>query len=336
MSLQSLNVPVPEAGTLTYIDDDIAWLRMPLPFQLDHINLYLVRDGDAFTAIDTGLHTTKTMEIWDEIFASQGVSLSKVIVTHMHPDHIGNAGWLTERFEVPLHMTHKEYFVARAIRAGDQGASTRLDEQFMQRAGLSQDAISRSLQRRNGIRHVISPIPLSFERMRSGDEIQIGSTVWKVIVGKGHSPEHACLYCADKSVLISGDHVLPFISPNIGVYSTEPNANSLKQYLDTLPQFLNLPADTVVLPAHKQPFIGLHQRVNELITHHHDHLQSLIAFCEHEKTLVDCLPVLFKRELDEQSMFFAVAECLSHLNYLVFDGSMTRELRNGVWHYKTL
>lgn len=336
MSITTLNNPVPDESKLTFINDDIAWLRMPLPFQLDHINLYLIRDGDRFALVDTGLHTSKTQAIWDTIFSEQKVSLSKVVVTHMHPDHLGNAGWLTERFEIPLYMTHKEYYVSRAIRAGDQGASTRLDEQFMRRAGLSQEAISRSLQRRNGIRHVISPIPLSFECLKENDSLVIGNTTWKVIIGKGHSPEHACLYCEQNGVLISGDHVLPQISPNIGVYSTEPNANSLKQYLTTLPQFLNLPEDTIVLPAHKRPFTGLHDRVSALMSHHHEHLSSLIEFCQEERSLVDCLPVLFKRELDEQSMFFAVAECLSHLNYLVFDEKMTRVLRNDVWLYQSI
>ena len=335
MKQQSLSIALPNPGQWQEVADDVFWIRMPLPFELDHINLYLLRDGDNFVLVDTGIHTKVTRQLWEQLFETYKITLSKIIVTHMHPDHIGNAGWLCEHFRIPLLMSHMEYFIARSIRAGDQGASHWEDEEHLVRCGLDQQHIERSMANRDGIKHVVSPIPVRFTRLVAGQTLEIDQHKWSVMIGRGHSPEHVCLYDAERKLLISGDHVLPHISPNIGVYSTEPEANALKLYLDTLPQFLKLPEDTLVLPSHKLPFHGLHERVNQLLQHHQEHLTVLLNFCQTERTLVDCLPVMFDRELNHQSMFFAVAECLSHLNYLWFQGSIIRKLReDGVYVYQ--
>jgi glyoxylase-like metal-dependent hydrolase (beta-lactamase superfamily II) len=250
-------------------------------------------------------------------------------VTHMHPDHIGMAGYLVEKFRVPMYMSHSEYFVGRALSAGGRGASDWQDDEYLVRCGMSSEYVATAKQNRKenkGVGQVIRPIPLQYERLQEGDSINIGEGQWQVIIGRGHSPEHVCLYSEEREILISGDHVLPGISPNIGVYSTEPNANSLAQYLSTLPQFLELSENALVLPSHKQPFHGLHTRVNELIEHHHLHLDNLREFCHQGKTINDCLPVLFKRKLNSHNMFFAIAEAFSHLNYLYFAGEFNREI----------
>lgn len=335
MKQQSLSITLPEPGNWQEVADGVFWIRMPLPFELDHINLYLLRDGESFILVDTGIHTKVTCELWERLFESHSIRLSSVIVTHMHPDHIGNAGWLCERFRIPLHMSYMEYFIARSIRAGDQGASHWEDEEYLVRCGLDQAHIERSMSSRNGIRNVVSPIPVRFSRLVDRQELKIGDHNWTVMIGRGHSPEHVCLYDEERKILISGDHVLPKISPNIGVYSTEPEANALDLYLQTLPQFLTLPEDTLVLPSHKMPFYGLHERVNQLLAHHNRHLDELLSFCHQDRRLVDCLPVMFDRELNHQSLFFAIAECLSHLNYLWFAGKLERRLSgDGVYLYR--
>ncbi|PKI00955.1 MBL fold metallo-hydrolase [Glaciecola sp. 33A] len=330
MQTTFIDVPIPEPGTMQKVAPDIFWLRMPLPFDLDHINLYLLEDGsDGYALIDTGIGTSHVEELWDALLAQLKKPISKVIVTHMHPDHIGMAGYLVEKFRVRLYMSHSEYFVARAISAGSRGASHWQDDEYLVRCGMSAEYVEKAKQNRNknkGIGQVIRPIPLQYECLQEGDSISIGNDQWRVMIGRGHSPEHVCLYSEKRAVLISGDHVLPGISPNIGVYSTEPNANSLDLYLTTLPQFLTLPLNTLVLPSHKQPFHGLHTRVNELIEHHHAHLSSLREFCQQDKTIKDCLPVLFKRKLNPHNMFFAVAEAFAHLNYLYFAGEVSREI----------
>jgi glyoxylase-like metal-dependent hydrolase (beta-lactamase superfamily II) len=340
MPITFIDVPIPESGTLQKVAPDIFWLRMPLPFDLDHINLYLLEDGDeGYALIDTGIGTSRVEELWEALLAELKKPITKVIVTHMHPDHIGMAGYLVEKFRVPLYMSHSEYFVARALSAGSRGASDWQDDEYLVRCGMSQEYVAKAKQNRKeskGVGQVIHPIPLQYERLEEGDTIPIGSDEWQVMIGRGHSPEHVCLYSEQRAVLISGDHVLPGISPNIGVYSTEPNANALEQYLTTLPQFLNLPKNTLVLPSHKQPFHGLHIRVNELIEHHHLHLDNLRAFCQQAKTINDCLPILFKRKLNPHNMFFAVAEAISHLNYLYFSGEFSREInKEGQFIFKS-
>jgi glyoxylase-like metal-dependent hydrolase (beta-lactamase superfamily II) len=327
MSISFIDAPIPDDGTLQSVAEGIYWLRMPLPFDLDHINLYLLDDGDHYALVDTGIGTTRVEELWETLLAKLDKGISKVIVTHMHPDHIGMAGYLVEKFRVPLYMSHSEYFVGRALSAGSRGASDWQDDEYLRRCGMSSEYVSTASENRKknkGVGQVIRPIPLQFERLQEGDVLRLGDDEWQVIIGRGHSPEHVCLYNEKREILISGDHVLPGISPNIGVYSTEPNANSLLQYLTTLPQFLNLAENTLVLPSHKQPFHGLHTRVEELLTHHQVHLQNLRQFCCDEKTVEECLPVLFKRELNPHNLFFAIAEALSHLNYLYFADEFSR------------
>jgi glyoxylase-like metal-dependent hydrolase (beta-lactamase superfamily II) len=330
MPISYTETPIPEAGSFEHIAPGILWLRMPLPFDLDHINLYLLEDGDdGYALIDTGIGTGKVEELWDILLKKINKPITKVIVTHMHPDHIGMAGFLVEKFRVPLYMSHAEYFVCRALYGGSQGASDWQDNEYLVRCGMPEEYVAKAQQNRKtnkGMSQVIRPIPLQYERLSEGGYITIGGEQWQVMIGRGHSPEHVCLFNARQEVLISGDHVLPIITPNIGVYSTEPNMNSLAQYLDTLPQFLDLPENTFVLPSHKQPFHGLHTRVNELIGHHHVHLDNLRRFCQEEKTIKDCLTVLFKRKLNPHNMFFAIAEAFSHLNYLYFAGECTREI----------
>lgn len=333
MQVTFIDSEVPKPGELQEVAAGIYWLRMPLPFDLDHINLYLLEDNqneqEGFALIDTGIGTRKTEQLWDILLNILGKPITKVIVTHMHPDHIGMAGHLVEKFRVPLYMSQAEYFTARALFAGACGAPDWQDDQYLTRCGMSEEYISTAKVNRGekkGLGHVIRPIPLQFYRLQAGDNIRIGKHKWEVYIGRGHSPEHVCLFNADTSILISGDHILPGISPNIGVYSTEPDANSLKMYLDTLPPFTQLPEDTLVLPSHKQPFYGLHARVNSLISHHHVHLDNLKAFCQQGKTIEQCLPVLFKRTLSAQNMFFAIAEAFAHLNYLYFEGEFSREL----------
>jgi glyoxylase-like metal-dependent hydrolase (beta-lactamase superfamily II) len=328
-----IDTQIPEPGTLQEVATGIFWLRMPLPFDLDHINLYLLEDNqngqDGFALIDTGIGTPKTQELWDVLLETLGKPITKVIVTHLHPDHIGMAGYLVEKFRVPFYMSQVEYFTARALSAGARGASDWQDDEYLVRCGMSEEYVSNAKENRKsnkGVGQVIRPIPLQFYRLQAGDNLRIGQHEWQVYIGRGHSPEHVCLFNPVTNILISGDHVLPGISPNIGVYSTEPDANSLKLYLDTLPQFTQLPEDTLVLPSHRQPFHGLHTRVNDLISHHHVHLDNLREFCKQGKTIEQCLPVLFKRKLSAQNLFFAIAEAFSHLNYLYFEGEVSREV----------
>lgn len=323
------------SGKLVEISPGVLWLTMPLPFELDHINLYLLRDDSGWIVVDTGLGTNVTRSLWEQVFDQLDGPISGVLVTHLHPDHVGLAGWIADKFDVPFYMSQTEYFSARAFGAGKNGAPNTRDVRYFHQAGLEASLVTQLTSGSDkGYSNVVSPIPVSYTRLKHGMVLTINQQTWQVIIGKGHSPEHVCLFNQDKKILISGDHILPMITPNIGAYSTEPEANTLKDYLDTLPQFKSLPDDVVVLPAHKLPFIGLHQRVDELIAHHQEHLKALTDACQQSQTVVSLLPVMFKRKLSHGNMVFAVAECLSHLNYLVSEGVITRHLnKNGVYEY---
>ena len=323
-----------QPGEFIEIAEGVLWLTMPLPFDLDHINLYLLKGEGGWVVLDTGIGTSTTKSLWLRIFEQLNAPIAGVIVTHLHPDHVGLAGWIADMYNVPFYMTQTEYFTARAFAAGRNGATNERDILYYQRAGLDDDLIEKlTAGDGNGYSSVVSPLPISYTRLIDGMTLSLGKDEWRVIIGRGHSPEHACLFNEKKNILISGDHILPIITPNIGAYSTEPDANTLDDYLSTLPQFKSLPKDVTVLPAHKLPFVGLHERVDMLIEHHHEHLNALLEACEHPQTVVALLPVMFKRKLSSRNMVFAVAECLSHLNYLYHKGELSRSV-NDKGHYE--
>ncbi|MEW9797034.1 MBL fold metallo-hydrolase [Alteromonas sp. CYL-A6] len=328
---------VPEGGQVTQVAEGVLWLRMPLPFDLNHINLYLLEDRHGWWIVDCGLGTDTARAHWEAITASLNKPIVGVIVTHMHPDHIGLAGWLCDEHRVPLYMSQTEYFAARALLNGAAGASRWQDELHFVRAGMNEDECRSLMGSGKGFGHVVSPVPVSYRRLKEGQTLTINQQQWQVMIGRGHSPEHVCLYCQERHILIAGDHILPEISPNIGAYSTEPDAGSLADYLSTLTPFLHLPQQTLVLPAHNRPFTGLHQRVHALKDHHARHLADLLEACTSPKTLKECLPVMFSRTLNPHNLGFAVAECQSHLNYLVEEEKMTRiRSTQGPDRYKTV
>ncbi|WP_026376007.1 MBL fold metallo-hydrolase [Aestuariibacter salexigens] len=328
---------VPKEGELTKIADGVFWLRMPLPFELNHINLYLLEDNNGFFIVDTGIGGRRTAEIWSTIIDRLNKPITGVIVTHMHPDHIGQAGALCEAWKVPLYMTAGEYFAARTFRAGAQGATNRPDIEHYRSLGLGEDFLANLSKGGGGYSSSVEPIPVAFTRLYEGRVLTIGEREWQVMIGRGHSPEHACLYCAELGILLSGDHILPAISPNIGVYSTEPTANPLADYLTTLVPFKSLPKDTLGCPAHGLPFTGISTRIDKLTAHHHQHLLELQFACQTPLSAKDCLPVLFKRELSGNHLFFALAESLSHLNYLMYEGKLERNTdSDGVYRFRTV
>jgi len=328
--------PVPQPLEWTEISSDILWVRLPLPMSLDHINVYLVKDSGGWALIDTGLYTDATINCWTAILDKLDGPLTKVIATHMHPDHIGCLGYLTELFHIPLYMSQTDYFASRALYNGSQGACIWGDQQYYSRAGFSSEQVDKFTQSSNGFKSVVSPIPLNFIRLKGGETLLIGTNDWLLMEGNGHSPEHISLYCKELDMLISGDHVLPEITPNIGSYSTQPESNPLAAYLESLVPFCHLSEETIVLPSHRHPFLNPRKRVEEIISHHQKHLTDLIEASRQGITIKEALPLLFKRNLDGQGMFFAVAEAYAHLNYLMYTKKIIRILRNDVYIYQAV
>jgi glyoxylase-like metal-dependent hydrolase (beta-lactamase superfamily II) len=318
---------VPEPACLTEVAPGIHWLRMPLPMALDHINLYLLEDGDGWWIVDTGMGLDQTQALWEQLFsgAMQGKPVKAVVCTHMHPDHVGQAGWLCDKWRVPLYMSQGEYFAARVFSTMTVDDVSWTTERFFQNAGMDAGFIEQMKKHFRGFGSVAEKLPGAYHRLEDADYLTIGGVRWRVITGSGHSPEHACLYSPALNVLLSGDQVIPRITSNVSVSSSEPEGNPLRSWLASHEKFLDqLPADALVLPAHNTPFYGLHDRLRFLIQHHEDHLLALEEACQEPKNAVELLPVLFKRELDSNIIGMALGECVAHLNYLVQRGQLER------------
>lgn len=316
----------------------VLWLRMPVPIPgLDYINLWLIADGDGWTLVDTGFRSSKLQAIWEQIFERHldGKAITRILCTHFHPDHLGLAGWLQDRWNAPLWMTHGEWTFGRMLEL-EAAPEVPGDVLAFYRA-VGFDAAQMEMLKTRGFgnfRKAVSPIPRAFHRISEGRPVRIGAHDWQVIVGRGHSPEHACLYSPDLNVLISGDQVLPRISPHIGVYPGEPEAGPLTQYLDSFAKFAHLPDDVLVLPAHGDPFVGLHTRIDMLRRHHQVRLDALLAALHRPHTVPETLPLLFRRDISDH-MTLAVGEALAHLHHLMHEGHVTRQ-RNaaGIWEFR--
>ena len=317
---------VPPAGTVRELVPGVFWLRMPLPFALDHINLWLLKDGDGWTAVDTGIASPETQSNWERIFAEHtgGRGLDRVLVTHYHPDHMGNAGWLIERFNAPLLMTEAEYLTAHAHYDRIAGYGSEATADLFAAHGLDQERVAAIAGRGNPYRQRVSRPPATFQRLMDGDEVLVGEHRWQVIVGYGHAPEHAALYCRALRVLISGDMLLPKISTNVSVWSIEPEGDPLKLFLRSLDRFRPLPEDTLVLPSHGLPFRGAHTRIAMLHGHHQDRLREVLEACSEPRTAAELMPVLFRRPLDNHQLFFAMGESAAHLHHLWYSGQLER------------
>ncbi len=326
---------LPPTGTTLEVAPGVRWLRMPLPFALDHINLWLLRDRDeagreGWAIVDCGIANDATRAAWEQVFANelQGLPVLRVIVTHMHPDHIGLAHWLTERWGVRLWISATDYNAARLASQSTTGFGGESAAAFMASHGLTDpDALDKVRKRSNYYASMVPQVPARFRRLMGGDTLRIGEHDWTCHAGYGHAPEHISLHCAALGVLVSGDMVLPRISTNVSVIDLEPEANPLPLYLASIGRMLALPAETLVLPSHGKPFRGLHTRVGQLVAHHDERFADLMAACaQAPQTAASLLPVLFRRPLDLHQTTFAMGEAIAHLHALWLRGELKREL----------
>jgi glyoxylase-like metal-dependent hydrolase (beta-lactamase superfamily II) len=325
---------LPATGATLEVVPGVRWLRMPLPFALDHINLWLLRDRDeagreGWAIVDCGIANDPTRAAWERVFATelQGLPVLRVIVTHMHPDHIGLAHWLTERWGVRLWVSATDFNAARLASQSTTGFGGESAAAFMASHGLADpDSLEKVRKRSNYYASMVPQVPARFRRLMGGDTLRIGAHGWTCHAGYGHAPEHISLHCAALGVLISGDMVLPRISTNVSVIDLEPEANPLPLYLASIGRMLALPAETLVLPSHGKPFRGLHTRVGQLVAHHDERFADLMAACALvPQTAASLLPVLFRRPLDLHQTTFAMGESIAHLNALWLRGELKRE-----------
>lgn len=326
---------LPQPGTTLEVAPGVRWLRMPLPFQLDHINLWLLEDQGGWTIVDTGIGNEQTRGLWDKIFSGlKNLKINRVILTHYHPDHAGNAAWLCERFGVELWMTQGEYLTAHAVRVATAGYTTPAVLEVFRRNGLGEERRAGMSGGGNRYAKLVPEFPHSYRRVLEGDRLKINGHEWLALVGYGHAPEHLSLYCRDLNVLIAGDMLLSTISTNVSVWSVDPEGDPLRLFLRSIAQYRELPADVLVLPSHGKPFHGAHTRVGQLEQHHADRFSELLESLNEPKSAAELLGVLFRRPLDAHQTFFAMGEAIAHLHYLYYAGRATRAVgADGVMRY---
>ena len=331
---------VPKPGQTLEVAPGVLWLRMPLPMSLDHINLWALEDGDGWTLVDTGMQTSQIAAAWEGMLTGPmgGRAVKRVMCTHMHPDHIGMAGWLTRRFDCPFWMTRLEYVTCRMLVA-DTGREAPTDAlRFYKASGWKPADLENYKARFGGFGKMVYALPDSYHRVSHGDRIDIGGRLWHAVVGRGHSPEHLCLYCPRLGVLISGDQVLPKITPNVSVFPTEPAADPLRDWLESLAMIREaVPDDVLVLPAHNEPFYGLHARINQLIEGHERSLGRLLEALREPKTACDVFSLLFRRAVSGEVLQMATGESVAHLNCLIQRGHALRTMDDAgvAWYQAT-
>ena len=318
----------PAPGEAVEIRPDVLWMRLAMPIVLNHINVYALRDGEGWTVVDTGLNLAATRDEWDRLLSGpmEGRPVTRVICTHMHPDHIGLAGWLCRRFEAPLVMTRLEYVTARMLIADtgqpapDEGAA------FYRAAGWDDEQLENYRTGYGGFGKSVAKLPAGFLRMREGDRLSIGGREWRVVVGEGHSPEHACLWREDDGVVLGGDQILPKISSNVSVWPTEPEADPLGDWLASLHRMKELlPEDVLILPSHGEPFRGVQTRLDALVRGHRTALRRLERALARPCRAVDVFSALFARSVDDGVRGMATGESLAHLNHLLRQGRAARQ-----------
>ena len=326
---------IPEPGETHPVAPGILWLRMPLPFRLNHINLWLLEDGDGWTLVDTGMAMGEAREAWLRVFADHlgGRPINRIIVTHFHSDHAGLAGWLTDRFGSQLWMSDLEWRRTRLLAGGANPAWSNDVLSYFHRAGCSEEMVTETHSLWSGYNSRMSPTPDLHTMLNDGMVFDIGGRSWRVLIGRGHAPEHVSLYCAELDVLIAGDQVLPRISPNVSYFPGDGGDNPLGDFLVTTASFrAQLPDTSLVLPSHNEPFYGLHHRLDELASHHDERLDHMADLCGEPLTGYGVSRQSFSPDLDGLQASLALTETMAHLNHLISLGRIDRQTRDdGVW-----
>ena len=332
--MASLDYPYPDTpapGATIEVAPGVRWLSMPLPFALDHINLWLVGD----TIVDTGIGDAATRGLWEQILV--GKEIRRVVLTHYHPDHAGNAAWLVQKFGAEFWTTQGEYLTAHAVRASSAGYTTEAVLDVFRKNGLASERAATMSGRGNRYAALVPEFPLSYRRIIDSDRVKMGGHEWRAFIGHGHAPEHLSLYCEALNVVIAGDMLLSTISTNVSVWSIDPEGDPLRLFLESLQRYRELPEDVLVLPSHGKPFRGAHRRVAELEAHHEGHFTKIENILKTKQCSAgEMLSVLFRRPLDAHQTFFAMGEAIAHLHYLYYAGEAERaEGPDGIMRYAT-
>lgn len=331
----------PPFGTTQEVAPGVRWLQMPLPMSLKYINLYLIEDEDGWTIVDTGIRGDETRDLWLKVIENElkGKPVTRIVCTHMHPDHTGQAGFLTQHCRVPLSMSFQEYLMAKTMGPMTRDGNHWQTEAYFERAGIEKSFLEELHNTPSSFAPTANdhPFPISFTRLVEGQILTIGGVEWEIICGMGHSPEHVCLYSKQHRILISGDQILPIVTSNVSVHPTEPEANPLLGWMESHVKFKALiPNETLVLPAHNLPFYNVQARLDELIEHHEDRMLQLEENCVTPRVAADLLPVLFARKLEGYTKIMALGECVAHLHCLMSRNRIERTLEGNRYLFRSI
>jgi len=307
----------PEPGEVTEVAEGVFWIRMPMWGRLNHINVWLLKDYDGWTIVDTGLCNDEVQGLWQKIFDNHlgGLPIKRVIATHLHSDHTGNAGWICKKWDCELWMSRADFYMCKVMAADGPSDVPEDAIRFYRRAGFTEDRLDRYRERFGQFGANIAQLPAGYERIKEGQYIDIGGREWRAVIGHGHAPEHVCLYCPGLKVIIAGDQILPRITPNVSVQPSEPNANPLRDFINSCGRLREqLPPDLLVLPAHESLYVGVHERLTALIDWHEVALEKMYELCAEPKRAVDVFSALFKSEITDMSFFPATGEAIAHLH----------------------
>jgi glyoxylase-like metal-dependent hydrolase (beta-lactamase superfamily II) len=318
----------PEPGQIVEVAEGIYWLSTPLPFRLRAINAFLIEEKEGWTIVDCGYGAEGARKQWEEVWQNKmkDKPVTRVVVTHFHPDHFGNAGWMQEKWGVRPSMSETEWAFANLAAHNLNTDAIEPRAVFYAKNGLPTQFVEQFRNEVFRYPHGCPSVPDSFTCLKDGEVLTINGRSWKVMVGRGHSPEHVCLYCDELGIMMAGDQILPEISPNVSVWHIEPDANALGDFIGTMNRFRPaLRKDTLVLPSHRKPFRGVHDRLDELEHHHHLRLKQIMdVIGPAGMTAGDLLPLIFPSNLDGHQIGFAMNEALAHLNYLMYEGKLAR------------
>jgi len=330
---------IPEEGTVIEVAPSILWMRLPLPMRLDHVNVFALDEGDSWTIVDTGFDTKSSREVWNLLLKGplKGKPVRRVIVTHYHPDHIGLAGWFQSEHGAELVTTRTSWLMARMLVLDEQMVATPESLMFYKRAGLSSELYEEKKKERPfNFSDVVSPLPQGYTRIKEGDSIVCAGRTWRIRIGNGHAPEHATLW--SEGIVLGGDQLLPSISPNLGVYANEPEADPVSEWLETCQRLkAYASSDQLILPGHKLPFTGLPTRIEQLSENHYSVLERLTVYLQKPSVASECFLPLFKREISGSEYGMALAETIAHLNHLYLVKKISRRIRSdGAHEYRAL
>ncbi|MCX7645642.1 MAG: MBL fold metallo-hydrolase [Rhodobacteraceae bacterium] len=329
----------PEEGAATEVAEGVLWLRLPLPMPPGHVNVFALDDGAGWTLVDTGLMTRRGTALWEAILAGPlgGRPVRRVLLTHHHPDHVGLAGWFRRERGTEILASRTAWLFARMLTLDVEARPTPEALAFWRAAGMDPGILAaRAAERPFNFADVVAPLPPGFARLAEGQVLAAGGRTWDIRFGQGHAPDHVTLWSRDDALVIGGDQLLPGISPNLGVYPTEPMADPVAEWLAACARFAPLAReDHLVLPGHRLPYTGLPTRLRQMAANHEGALARLIDHLAEPRTAAECFGVLYGREIGRGEYGLALAEAVAHLNHLLLRGDAVREMReDGAWLYR--